>query len=138
MCVLVELSQQNDTSKIQQLWNLLSDLYSACPTLSDLSEDRRKSHTAGLVIAAWKARQNKPGADLSLPKPEFVTHLGAQLLESRTGHAGKPSAKMVHQESARNRFEPVTPEKFLADQDADFVFDFDFQDIDWSFWSSID
>ena len=67
-----------------------------------------------------------------------MIHLEAQLLDPRTGHAGKSSAEMVHQASARSRVEPVTPESFLADQDADFVFDFDFQDIDWSFWSSID
>ncbi|KAJ9652813.1 hypothetical protein H2198_007943 [Neophaeococcomyces mojaviensis] len=138
MCVLVEAAQQDDASKTQRIWDLLSDLYSTNSTLSQLADDRRKFHAAELVVAAWKARQNNPNLDQHLSKPEFVTHLETQFPECRTGLAQNSSAKVVQDGSAGQRVEPVTPDSFLAEQDVDAVFDLDFQDIEWAFWSSID
>ena len=85
MCVFVEASRQSDSSKAQQIWNLLSDLYTHNMTLSELSEDRRKSHAAELVVAAWNARQSKLDDDQVIRKPEFVTLLEAKLADSRKG-----------------------------------------------------
>ncbi|KAL6721752.1 hypothetical protein ACLMJK_000857 [Lecanora helva] len=138
MCVLVEASQQNDESRTQRIWDLLSDLYVANSMLSRLSEDRRRSHAARLVVAAWKARQSKLAPSQYIPKPDFVTHLEYQLSEVRSGPVVPYDTKISPQEIANDSAQPVIPETFLEDQDMNAVFDLDFQDIDWSFWSSVD
>ena len=138
MCLLVEMSQGNDSSKTQRIWDLLSSLYTANASLSELLEDRRRLHAARLVVVAWKARPNKSDTDRSLPNPEFVLNLEARLSEGSTGIAPNIKAKETPQESVGQSLDPIIPEGFMAEQDFSAVFDFDFPDIDWSFWNSID
>ena len=138
MCVLVESSQQSDMSKTQLIWGILSDLYASDPTLSQLSEDRRKSHAAKLVVAAWKVSQSKLDLSQYLIKPEFVTQLEAQLASCHIGLAQKPSTEVVQQDSGGQSAEPLSTESLLAGQDVNAVFDLNFEGIDWSFWNSID
>lgn len=138
MCVLVEASQQNDESKTQRMWDLLSELYSTNPTLSRLAEDRRRYHAAELIVAAWKARQSRSNSNQSLPKPDFVTHLETLLPDPSIDSAQKPNKTAAQLGDAAQHAEPVTPQSFLAEQDIDADFSLDFQDIDWAFWSSID
>jgi hypothetical protein len=136
ICVLVEVSQQDDISKIQQIWDLLSDLYSANATLSQLSEDRRRSHAAGMVLAAWKARLHKLGPGQCPQTPAFVTCLENQLREAQMETANKPSAGSLQQ--IDTTVQPARLEVYLPPEEGEPVFELDFQDIDWSFWSSID
>lgn len=138
MIVLVEVSQQNDAGKVQQIWNLLSELYSANSSLSQLAEDRRNSHAAELVIAAWRAHQNKHDSGKPLSKPEFVTHLETLFSESRDGSAEDNKTKEVQQANTGRKFESMDSESFLPELEADAIFDLDFQDVDWSFWNSFD
>ena len=121
MCVLVEASRQNDSSRTREIWDLLSDLYATNSFLSELSEDRRRSHAASLIINAWKA-QSKPDSNHHLTKPGFVSALETQVLRDniRLGPETDPVAGPI------------------IDQDINAMLDFDFQDIDWSFWNSID
>lgn len=138
MCVVVEASHQNDPSKTQCIWDLLSNLYSTNSTLSRLSEDRRRPHAAELVVAAWKARQNTSTSHQHLPQPECLAHLEAKLSEYRTELAQSKNAHAARQEDIEQKPEPISSEQLFAEQDVDAIFDLDFQDIDWSFWSSID
>lgn len=132
------MSQGNDISKRQRFWDLLSDLYTANASLSELLEDRRKLHAARLVVAAWKARPNKSETDRSVPSPDLVANLEARLSEGSTGLAPNTKAEEAEPKSAEEGLEPVTSESLMAEQDFSAVFDLDFQDIDWSFWNSID
>lgn len=137
MIILAEASQQTDTPKTQQIWDLLSELYGANSTLSQLSEDRRVSHAAGLVVAAWKTRQTKSTLGQCPSRPEFVSRLELKLEEHRSGNM-QTGARTIQQGSAGQAAEPPTPESFLGEHDLNAVFELEFQDIDWSFWSSID
>ncbi|KAL9616876.1 MAG: hypothetical protein Q9160_008298 [Pyrenula sp. 1 TL-2023] len=138
MCVIVEASRQNDTSKTERIWALLSELYSTNPSLSQLSKDRRRSYAAGLIVNAWKARQNKLEVSEKQPTPDFVTQLDAQLADCWAEATHKLSTEEVQQEGGRQSGEDLALESFLTDQEFNAMFNLDFQDIDWSFWSSID
>ncbi|MDI1489607.1 MAG: hypothetical protein OHK93_000804 [Ramalina farinacea] len=138
MCVLVEMSHGKDSSKAQRIWDLLSDLYTANASLSELLEDRRRLHAARLVVTAWKACLNNPDTDRSLPNPDFVANLEARLSEVSTGLAPNIKAKDTPHETVGQSLDPMIPEGFMAEQDFSAAFDFDFPDIDWSFWNSID
>lgn len=138
MCVLVEASRQEDESKTQRIWDLLADLYKSNSTLSELSEDRRRSHAAKLIVTAWKARQTKADPQQNLQKPDFVHQLEILLTGSSTEQPQTSSAGVTQQSSTEPGLAPITPESSAADLDIGTTFDFDFQDIDWSFWSSTD
>ncbi|KAL9109897.1 MAG: hypothetical protein Q9227_005420 [Pyrenula ochraceoflavens] len=129
MGVLVEASRQHETAKTNRIWGLLSDLYSTNSTLWELSEDRRKAQAAELVITAWKARQNK--LDHQLQKPDFVANLETRLAEHRLLLQGG-AVKQETNESV------ATSHSVLLGEEMDALFNIDFQDIDWSFWSGID
>lgn len=138
MCVLVEASQQADTGKTERIWSLLSELYSTNPGLSQLSSDRRRSYAAELIVRTWKARQNKLESNQRQPTPDFVTQLDAQLLEFRAEAPQKFSTEELQLDGVRQSGEDAALESFSADHDFNAIFNLDFQDIDWSFWSSID
>ncbi|KAL8663594.1 MAG: hypothetical protein Q9202_003782 [Teloschistes flavicans] len=135
-----EASQQNDTSRTMRIWELLSEMYSANPKLSHLcdDDDRRVSHAARLVVAAWKTRHKKVQPDQWPSKPDFVVRLEAQLKDHATAHVQSEDGGARQQETAEQAVAPITPESILEEQVFNASFDLDFQDIDWSFWSSID
>ena len=135
MCLLVEASHQDDPGKVQRIWDLLSDLYSANDSLSQLSEDRRRSHAAALLVAAWKSRIHKSSSEHSFQTPMFVVNLEKRLREAqmeaaRTSGAGPPQQADTHVSAE--------PELGMTLEGLNPVFELDFQDIDWSFWSSMD
>ncbi|KAL8969387.1 MAG: hypothetical protein Q9183_002020, partial [Haloplaca sp. 2 TL-2023] len=138
MIVLVEASQQSDLEQSQRIWDLLSALYSINPTLSQFHEDRRISHAAGLVSTAWRTCEKRSHPIDTTAKPDFVVRLETQLeayrRQMKQGESEVPTEKL----SANRTFEPLTPETMGSGQDVNAMFDLDFQDIDWSFWSSID
>ena len=126
-----------DSTKVQQIWDLLSDLYSANSALSEFSDDRRTSHAASLVVAAWKARQSRLGNQY-LSKPDFVGELEFLLSKHHTRPALGTHVNPLQPGNPEPTAAPVTPVSFRTEQDSNAVFDLDFEDIDWSFWNSID
>jgi hypothetical protein len=138
MCILVEASQQVDLAKTEQIWELLSELYLANPTLSQLSGDRRPFHAAELIVAAWKARQHKFSTSRSVDPPEFIINLENQLSRSQSDPALGPDAGQKQHVNTRPDLTTAGFEAHPAEQEVDAAFGLDFQDIDCSFWSSID
>ncbi|KAL8868028.1 MAG: hypothetical protein Q9174_005263 [Haloplaca sp. 1 TL-2023] len=134
MIVLVEASQQSDPEKSQRIWDLLSGLYTTNSTLFQFHEDRRISHAASLVSTAWKTCEKRSHT----PKPDFVTRLETQLEAYRRQIKEGETEISTENLSAERPFEPLTPETMGSGQDPNAMFDLNFQDIDWSFWSSID
>jgi hypothetical protein len=130
MCLLVEASDTNDMFKAQELWDLLASVYATNTELLDLAEDRRRLHAAELIVAAWSAYRIK-FANHQLETPGFVTNLEQALATYYN---------TFDQESQEQGDEPTRPpldsEPFTLD--GEFEFDIDLQDIDWSFWNSID
>lgn len=137
MFVLVEAARENDVSKAQEMWDLLASVYTCNVSLHDLEEDRRRLHAAELVVAAWKAWQNKFGIGQYTP-PQFVVDLESGLASHRTRVGQEITSGSVVQRGPRTSFAPITPESFLTAEDMSGTFDLDFQDIDWSFWNSMD
>jgi hypothetical protein len=134
MFVLVEAYEETDLQKGPELWELLSDVYASHTDLLELADDRRKLHAADLVIAAWNAHLSKTPDDDS-DTPTFVVTLSSKLAEYRASFEGdsteaRPNAGDFWDQA------PATAEGMSAD--GDFEFGMDLQDIDWSFWSSID
>ena len=119
------------------MWDLLSRLYATDIALSQLSEDRRRSYAAGLIVRAWKARQGSADPSQGLQKPDFVVNLEAQVSRPHRGLVQDIGTK-AGQDNSEQSGEPVTSEAFPTEPNIDAIFDFDLQDIDWSFWSSID
>lgn len=136
MCVIVEVLQQQDEVRTERLWSLLADLYSANMTLSDLTRDRRKHHMAKLIVSAWKARQDRSNSGTSYATPVFITDLESRLSAFRAGNAQTHTDTTVQQQSNVQAFDPTLSDSYLASLETD-AFDFDLQDIDWSYWSSI-
>jgi len=138
ICVLVEASRQHDVSRAQPVWDLLSSLYSTNMALLQLSEDRRKSHAAELVILAWKTHQNQAGPDALLSKPQFIGLLETRLQECRASVMQESVVDGVQQGGAGWGREPTSAVSVMTEQDPNTFFELDFQEIDWSFWGSID
>jgi hypothetical protein len=138
MGILIEASQHAGSSRTQQIWDLLSELYAANTSLSELSDDRRKSQAANLVVNAWNARQSKPTSDGIWSKPDFVTKLEAQLAQAGKGHPQNTSTVAEHQDISEGGVDAANPKILPAEQDIGGLLDLDLQDIDWDFWSSID
>ncbi|KAK5080665.1 hypothetical protein LTR05_008369 [Lithohypha guttulata] len=136
MCVIVEVLQQQDEARTERLWSLLADLYSANTTLSDLTRDRRKHHMAKLIVSAWKARQDRSSSGTSSATPTFITDLESRLSAFRAGNGQNHTDTTMQQQNTVQPFDPTLSDSYLASLDTD-TFDFDLQDIDWSYWSSI-
>jgi hypothetical protein len=121
------MSNLTDVNLIRSAWTLLSQLYAVADHLSDLQDDRRKSHAARSVVATWYECRQKPGL-AAMEKPAFVSQLEKDLagLESNTD-TDKQSQVSVSQELWQAR--PIETELQ--------PFGFEFADIDWAFWDSI-
>ncbi|EXK86459.1 hypothetical protein FOQG_09729 [Fusarium oxysporum f. sp. raphani 54005] len=125
--ILVDMSNLADVNLIKSAWKLLSQLYAVADHLSDLEDDRRKSHAARSVVATWHECRQKPGLT-EMQKPGFVTKLEKDLAElERKTIADVESQVGVPQEIWQTR--PVETELQ--------PFGFEFADIDWAFWDSI-
>lgn len=121
------MSNLADVNLIKSAWTLLSQLYAVADHLSDLEDDRRKSHAARSVVATWYECRQKPGLT-EMQKPGFVTKLERDLAElERKTIADVESQVGVPQEVWQTR--PVETELQ--------PFGFEFADIDWAFWDSI-
>jgi hypothetical protein len=133
MFVLVEASEQSDVYKAQELWDLLASVYATNADLFELAEDRRKLHAAELIVAAWHAYRSKYNSQ-QLEDPTFVSQLGQKL-----STYGADLAPQTAQTGPRHGDHQDIPDTRLSlEANLDFDFDMDFQDIDWSFWSTMD
>ncbi|KAI7758852.1 hypothetical protein LZL87_013812 [Fusarium oxysporum] len=125
--ILVDMSNLPDVNLIKSAWTLLSQLYAVADHVSDLEDDRRKSHAARSVVATWYECRQKPGL-AEIQKPGFVSKLEKDLAElERKTSADEESQVSVSQEVWQTR--PVETELQ--------PFGFEFADIDWAFWDSI-
>ena len=136
MCVLVEASRIDDLPKAQEVWDLLTDIYANNRELHDVIEDRRRYHAAELVIAAWKAWQNKPNPQQLIEDPSFIQGLEKELAKHRR-KSDKVAGKGVVDPPVTSAPAAITPHDALTQDDFTAVFDLDFQDIDWSFWDNV-
>jgi len=131
MFVLIEASDQSDMYKAQELWDLLASVYTANADLLELAEDRRKLHAAELIVAAWSAHRTKYDGH-QLEDPTFVVEVRQKLAAYCTDPV--PETIQTFRQARDNQ--TVPPDGFSIE--GGFDFDMDLQDIDWSFWSSID
>lgn len=132
MIVLIEATDTSET-KAEDMWDILSAVYECNPDLYDLADDRRKLHAAELIVSALKTRRSKFG-DIPLleklaPLEELTRKLAAY--QAANGYSGElPAGTAEASVAEQSMYEFV--------DNAGFDFDMDIQDIDWSFWSSID
>lgn len=159
--LLADIPQLTDVVKLKRSWTLLADLYDVIPFLKELPEDRRREHAARSVILTWHACKDKRGLE-TMRKPAFVTELETSLalLEGGThvaaaqhqekGNGRDDAADLadrvrVGNEIVDNGSTDMLPAIDVTDSDiwqmrddlGDF-FNFNFADINWSFWDSID
>ena len=143
--MLLEARRQFNTRKTDRIWGLLSDLYAANYSLSELVEDRRKSYAIELMILAWRARE-------IAQKPAFLVKLENRLLKYTGGINFEGPSKRhrdeveTYESTPSKRLVPVIgmqgrklPEENVAlgQHDLDAIAEIDFDAIDWSFWDSI-
>lgn len=138
MCVLVEAAREEDTSKAQEIWNLISSTYAINKSFWELSEDQRKYQAAELVVTAWKTWQKRFGSSLDLSNPGFAEELERELIKQRRRMNGEIVSESTQQQGEDLENTLLTPESLGIEGILDADFDMDFQDIDWSFWNGIE
>jgi len=136
-----------------KIWELLADLYTSNPGLSQNLVDRRKSYAIELTSAAWKARagflhqqQLERGTTRSIRKPAFLVGLEKTLDEfNETTKDGSSSKRKLEELGevyvSTTKKHVAMPDDGLPSEgidfnqlDPDLVNDFNFDAIDWSFW----
>ncbi|KAM0355065.1 hypothetical protein ACHAPU_000917 [Fusarium lateritium] len=127
--ILVDLPNLADVNLMKSAWTLLAELYAVAGHLSDISDDKRNAQAAKSVVATWYECRHKPGLRDML-KPDFVSGLERRLLELERNDAGDVSGS-VGQVDLQNLWQTRTGEDDLQ------PFGFEFADIDWAFWDSI-
>jgi hypothetical protein len=137
MGVLVEATNETIPHRTQRIWELMTDLYACHEALFQLAEDRRRKEAATHIVKAWKARASKWQAGTCPPKPEFVKKLEARLADMQKAAPSIPSTSTVQNNGEYQISQPSAP---VAPAGVDFsdIFELDFENIDWSFWASID
>jgi hypothetical protein len=126
MIVLVEASNTSEMLKAQELWDLIDSVYANNPDLLNLAEDRRRSHAAEQIVAAWTTH---PDRSTELRPPKFMQDMTRRLAALRVD----PDLANRHPSDNVDVSETV-----LEEFDFGLEFDMDLGDIDWSFWSSVD
>jgi hypothetical protein len=132
--VLVDIPQVTDVGKVETAWAVLSELYAAMPFLMDLSGDRRRAHAASSIVTTWNACKQKLSFN-DIEKPTFVS-----ALEDRISRFGKSNDDLVVKEMDKPAMGTVEPPEFEfwpGGSIATVPFNFNYADIDWSFWESI-
>jgi hypothetical protein len=134
MFVLVEAYEECELPKAQELWEFLSEVYAAHTDLLELADDKRKLHAAELIVTAWNAHLIKiPGQGPNTP--DFVVALSNRLAEYRASFKGDSAEGHLNTGDFCDQATTSADETIA---EGDFEFGMDLQDIDWSFWSSID
>ena len=155
--VLIEAHRQCNTPKAEKLWKLLSDVYTADSSLSELLDDRRKSYAVELMILAWNARENflverqqhQPETYRPPQKPAFLVDLENRL--PKQFGAGRPEGPSKRKLDEAENLGPTTAKKAVPSADTrgrdlqtdslifsqfdqDIFVENNFDAIDWSFW----
>jgi hypothetical protein len=158
--VLIEVRRQPETSLAQRTWGLLSDVYGTNLSLSNLSDDRRKTYAIELLSLAWKAREKhlleqqhlQLNAYRAPPKPAFLAELENKLEK----HVGATSAEQTGKRGI-NELETSNPsllkkpipvgglpgqdllvnDIMLNQFDLDSIAEINFDSVDWSFWGTV-
>ncbi|KAF4993563.1 hypothetical protein FGRMN_6422 [Fusarium graminum] len=128
--ILVDLPNLADVNLMRSAWILLAELYAVADHLSDISDDKRNAQAAKSVVATWYECRQKP-ALRDMPKPDFVSKLERRLLELEGSFAGDANGN-AGQIDLQNVWQTRAGEDDLQ------PFGFEFTDIDWAFWDSID
>ncbi len=124
--MIVDLPHLTDAAKIKAAWTLLSDLYAAAAFLKDFSGDNRRLRAAELIIAAWSACIHKPGLE-GMQKPDFIREL-------EEGIAAASGATEDTEQHDPEGVDPAAAELFDRGQSMSDLLDFNFADIEWSYW----
>lgn len=150
--VVIEARWKSNTRKAEQIWELLSEVYAANRGLSELSKDRRKAYAVELMVAAWKPRdkflfeQSQRDDGYHPPKePAFLVALEVEVAKLKEADTTDQS-KRKHDDAEIVDLPPVKKSAISIDTQPQVVpmgdpaigqFDFDFDDVDWSFWNAI-
>lgn len=137
MCVVIEATQPNEESTIERIWDLLIQLYSLSLTLWQFADDHRRPHAAGMILHAWKVREEKHTGPLPLLKPHFLHQLETDLLTYQSRHPSIANANPSQHRAETAKVESSAEQPYPTEQDFNIPWDLDFQDIDWSFWTSV-
>ncbi|KAL8951918.1 MAG: hypothetical protein Q9222_002137 [Ikaeria aurantiellina] len=155
--VLIEAHRQCGTPRAERIWSVLSDLYAANHSLSELPGDRRKSYVVELLIKAWKARERYLSENQHNPfqqpqQPTFLLNLERKLSQhSEASKAEGPSKRKLGEAETPDLTPVKKPVPAAGIQngnlqvddgapsslDLDPFADFNFDAIDWSFWESV-
>lgn len=150
--VLLEARRLPHDPITARIWELLADVYTPNPGLSQNLVDRRKSYAIELTSVAWKARasflhqqQHEQGTTRSEKKPAFLVGLEKTLDEFNETTKGESSSKRKLEDSGESdasatKRHAVMPNDGLPSEGMDFnqldlvlMNDFNFDAIDWSF-----
>lgn len=134
MCVLIEARDTVDMVQAQELWKLLLDVYAAHGELLDFAEDRRRVQAAEIVLATWNTHKDKLAGQITM-QPEILSKVSHDLAAYRTTLDPVMDSASLRDEGGLLPLD-TQPEATVLEQD--FSFDLDFQDIDWSFWISME
>lgn len=134
MCVLIEARDATDMVQAQELWNLMLDVYAAHEDLLDFAGDRRRVQAAEIVLATWATCKGKFAGHIH-NQPEILSRLSLDLAAYRA-----TLDPLVDPASPRAEGVSLAQEIQLEAtvDEEDFSFDLDFQDVDWSFWNSME
>ncbi|MCJ1313113.1 hypothetical protein MMC25_006790 [Agyrium rufum] len=157
--VLTEARRKYDTPKAERIWAVLADVYASNPSLSDLSDDRRKAYAVELMTVAWRAREGflldrpkrQPNTYHASSKPAFLVDLEVKL-SSLVGAVNTDTTskrmlcdvetmdatpiKKSRPEDPFPNLEPNYENIALSQLDLDTIAEIDFDAIDWKFWET--
>jgi hypothetical protein len=128
IAMLVDMPHLTDCSKIKAAWALLEDLYAAASFLKDFSEDKKRLRAAELLIAAWDACINKPGLE-NMTRPDFVAELEALVSDIEVNEVSAATGQRGTRVA-----EPVADDFPGVGESISGLLDFEFADIEWSYW----
>lgn len=142
--VITEASRRVASPEADEIWELVSRLFSVNPDLSHFSDDRRKPRAAEMVLAAWTSYEQSSAAN-GMEKPERPSFLDS--IEKLLNEGGLPAdfesvPHGVPHASHQSGVQPTNNElpvfgdgEAIDDNIVNTLFNFDVNEIDWSFWS---
>lgn len=143
--VITESSRYRERPGLRPSWDLLGEIYTDNPFVSEFNEDPRKLRAAEMVLAAWKAYEAdyvKNNRRSNLPRPAFLEDLKRSVASKRssmnTANKSSSGDTQVKQSSgnmestdstSRDQSSSIIDENNLVDTDWNSIL----SDIDWSF-----
>jgi hypothetical protein len=136
--VVVDAWRQYKINETERIWSLIGDVYAANPILSNFDDDPRKPRIAEIIVAVWNSQVND--SNRNFEKPAVVADLETLLA---TRGQPKPTSRGnedVQDQTSSTRVDTTydMQKSFANPVDLNSVFDWTFNDIDWSFWGGLD